>query len=207
MESKILYTGINISRTMSLARKVHSVGLRLMTLDLMPLGEESAQTKLLGELRGACNKLQKVQHSIWKLRGVAHRAKDKDPNQPFRKHVHEEYSAAMASLRNLVETTERMSRGEYCSDSGLDYTLSDAMANLARHILAREEFDEIRKTPHSVPMERRRLPETEQMWTLFLYKKQVLLKDLAELESLVGSFKRVVVAKVDAIELTMYASS
>lgn len=175
-------------------------------LDFTSLGDESTQLALLRELRGACNELQKVHHSIWKLRGVAHKAKDKDPNQPFRKHVHEEYSAAMAGLRNLFEMTDRLSSGEYCSSSGLDTTLSDVIGDMARHVLVREEFDEVRKTAHGTHMEARRLPETEQMWTLFLDKKRALWTDLAQLQLLVGDFKRQVVAKIDSIELTMYPS-
>lgn len=177
-----------------------------MTLDFTPLGDESAQLTLLGEMRSVCNKLQKVQHSIWKLRGAAQRAKDKNPNHTFQKRVHEEYPEAMTGLRNLIELTERLSRGEYCSKSGLDYTLGDVMGNMARHILAREEFDDIKKTAHSTRTEVRRLPETEQMWTLFVDKQQVLLKDLASLQVLVGDFKRKMVATVDSIELSMYAS-
>ena len=179
----------------------------LIMLDFTPHRDEEDQLNLLGELRGACNTLQKAQHSIWKLRGAAHRSKDKSPSQTFRKHDHEEYSAAMAGLRSLSEMTERLSRGEYCSGSGLDYTLNDLIGNKARHIVAREEFDDIRKMAHTTRMELRRLPKTEQMWTTFFDKKQVLLKDLAELELLVGNFKMELVAKVDSIEQTMYASS
>lgn len=175
--------------------------------DSTPLGDESAPLSLLRELRSACNELQTVHHSIWKLRGVAHKAKDQDPDQPFRKHVHKEYSAAMSCLRNLFEMTDRLSRGAYCSNSGLDNFLNDVIGNMARHIFVREEFDEIRKTAHGTPMEARRLPETEQMWTLFLDNKRALWKDSAQLQLLVGTFKREVVAKIDSIELTMYPAS
>lgn len=174
--------------------------------DFTPLGDESTQLALLRELRGASNELQKVHHCIWKLRGVAHKASDADPNPPFRKHVHEEYSAAIAGLRTLVELTDRLSRGAYCSRAGLDTTLSNGMGDMARHVLVREAFDEVRKTAHGTSMEARRLPETEQMWTLFLDHKRALWTDLARLQLLVGDFKRRVVATIDSIELTMYPS-
>ena len=176
-------------------------------VDFTPFGDENAQLSLLNELRSACNKFQRVQHSIWRLRGAAHRSKGKDPSQTFRKHDHEEYRPAMADLRSLCEMTERLHQGEYCPDSGLDYTINDVIGKMALHIVVREEFDDIKKTAHSAPREDRRLPVTEQMRISFLDNKQVLLKDLADLELLVGNFKREVIAKIDSIQLTMYASS
>ncbi|MCJ1301252.1 hypothetical protein MMC08_004051 [Hypocenomyce scalaris] len=180
-------------------------------LDFSPLGDEIAQVALIAEMHHVFNDLQRVQNRIWVLRGVSHREKEytppTTPARAFWKQGEKEYQSVMEGLRRLIGRTKWLSGGNYRAMLGFNYSLIEMILKSACQIHIREELENFGRMPDSPRPKVQGFPEEEQMDKLLLAKQHVLLKELTHFYLLVGEFKRDVIAMIDLLKHTMYASS